>query len=103
MNTQESYQERYTRAKARVEELKAFYNHVIIYLIINSGLAALNYYSNEWSFPWFLFPLLGWGIGLLSHAAGVFRLNPFTGKDWENRKLQELMENEEDQTLINTK
>ncbi|PRP66307.1 2TM domain-containing protein [Nonlabens agnitus] len=101
MNTQETYQERYTRAKARVEELKSFYNHVIIYFIVNAGLAALNYYGDQWRFPWFLFPLLGWGIGLLSHAAGVYRLNPFTGKDWEDRKLRELMDQDQSQTLTN--
>lgn len=95
MQTQENYQERYTRAKARVEELKSFYNHLVIYLILNALFAALNYYTNQWAFPWFLFPLLGWGIGLGSHAVRTFRLNPFTGKDWEERKLREIMEREE--------
>ncbi|KQC33435.1 hypothetical protein AAU57_08980 [Nonlabens sp. YIK11] len=101
MNTTETYQERYSRAKARVFELKAFYNHVIIYVIINLGLAALNYYQNEWRFPWFLFPLLGWGIGLMSLAAKTYRFNPFINKDWEERKLRELMDGEESHTLRN--
>jgi len=97
MKTEETYQEKYTRAKARVDELKAFYNHVIIYVIINSLIAGFNYYADGWRFPWFLFPLLGWGIGLISHAAGTFRLNPLMGKDWEERKLREIMERDESQ------
>ena len=95
MNTTETYQERYSRAKARVEELKAFYNHAVIYVIINALLAGLNYYSDGWRFPWFLFPLLGWGIGLASHAIGTYRMNPFTGKEWEERKLRELMDQDD--------
>jgi hypothetical protein len=95
MNTTETYQEKYVRAKARVEELKAFYNHVLIYVIVNIALAGLNYYNNQWVFPWFLFPLLGWGIGLASHAVKTFRWNPLTSKDWEERKLREIMEKED--------
>jgi len=99
MNAQETYQERYNRARARVGELKSFYNHAIIFILVNAILAGLNYYSDGWRFPWFLFPLLGWGIGLASHAAGTFRVNPFTSKDWEERKLREIMD-KEDSTLL---
>ncbi|WP_194852383.1 2TM domain-containing protein [Nonlabens antarcticus] len=95
MKATETYQEKYARARARVDELKGFYNHLIIYIIINAGIAGLNYYSNQWQFTWFLFPLLGWGIGLASHAVRTFRWNPFTSKDWEERKLREIMEQEE--------
>jgi hypothetical protein len=99
MTTTETYQEKYTRAKARVEELKAFYNHLIIYVIVNLGIAGINYYGNQFRFPWFLFPLLGWGIGLASHAVGTFRWNPLTNKDWEERKLREIMQKEERNNL----
>lgn len=99
MKKEETYQERYTRAKERVEEIRAFYNHLFIYIIVNIGLASFNYYDNEWRFPWFLFPLGGWGIGLLGHALGTFSANPFTGKEWEKRKVQELMEKERSNSL----
>jgi hypothetical protein len=95
MNTTESYQERYQRAKERVEEIRAFYTHAFIYVLVNVGLAGLNYYQNEWRFMWFLFPLAGWGMGLVGHAIGTFGYNPFTGKDWEERKIKELMEKEQ--------
>ncbi|AZQ44141.1 2TM domain-containing protein [Nonlabens ponticola] len=93
--TTETYQEKYARAKARVNEIRYFYNHVAVYLLINAALAGLNYWENQFAFPWFLFPLLGWGIGLLSHAVGTFRLNPFVSKEWEERKLREIMEQQD--------
>ncbi len=39
---------------------------------------------------WFYWPMLGWGIGIATHAVGVFGI----GKDWEERKIQQLMEEE---------
>lgn len=99
MNTQETYQEKYHRAKTRVGELKAFYNHLVIYSIINILLVGVNYYNNGLSFPWFLFPLLGWGIGIASHAITTFSINPFTGKNWEERKIQEILEKEQSSQL----
>ena len=41
---------------------------------------------------WFYWPLLGWGIGLLAHAASVFMYENPWGKDWEDRKIKELMD-----------
>ncbi len=35
-----------------------------------------------------------WGIGLLSHALSVFGPNLFLGKDWEDKKIKQLMEKE---------
>jgi hypothetical protein len=96
METEETYQERFTRAKARVEDIRDFYSHLLIYIVVNIGIALLNYYQNEWETAWFLFTLGGWGIGLVSHALGTFGANPFTGKDWEERKIQELMKKEKD-------
>lgn len=92
MNQTENYKDRYKRAKARVEEIRAFYHHLIIYVFINACIAGFNYYMNEWSFAWFLFPLLGWGIGLVGHAIGTFQLNPFLNKEWEERKIKELVD-----------
>ncbi len=87
---------KYIRARERVEELKKFYGHVTSYVIVIGGLAALNYWTDGWRYMWFLWAALGWGIGLIAHAVGTFGLNPFFGKDWEKRKIQEYMEKQED-------
>jgi hypothetical protein len=77
-----------------VEEIKAFYSHLTVYILVNMGIAALNYYHDQWDVVWFIVPLVGWGIGLVGHAIGTFGSNPFTNKNWENRKIQEIMEKE---------
>ncbi|ALM19968.1 hypothetical protein JCM19294_684 [Nonlabens tegetincola] len=94
MKPQETYEERYKRAKERVGEIRGFYSHSVVYILVNIGIAGLNYYQNQWEFPWFLFTLGGWGIGLIAHAFAIFGTNPFTGKKWEERKIQEIMEKE---------
>lgn len=88
LNDRES---KYIRAKKRVEELKKFYQNLTSYIIIISGLAALNYYIDGWRYMWFLWAALGWGIGLFFHAIATFNLVPFFGKKWEERKIKEYM------------
>lgn len=80
------------QAKEQVALLKGFYTHLTIYLIFVLVFTILNYISTD--FPWAIFPIVGWGLGVLSHAAGTFDWNPFFGKDWEARKIKELLENE---------
>lgn len=83
---------KYFKAKERVEELKKFYGNLTSYVIIISLLAALNYWTNSWRYMWFLWAAFGWGIGLFFHALNTFNLNPFFGKDWERRKIKEFMD-----------
>lgn len=86
---------KYIKAKQRVEEEKAFYGNLIAYCIVVPGLSILNYWMDQWAFPWFLFSALGWGIGVFFHAVKVFKWNPIMGKDWENRKIKQFMDEED--------
>jgi hypothetical protein len=88
---------KYLRAKERVENLKKFYGNLMSYIIVISFLAILNYWTDEWRYMWFLWVAFGWGIGLVFHAIRVFNLNPFFGKDWEERKIKEIMREDEHQ------
>ncbi|MCH2488767.1 MAG: 2TM domain-containing protein [Flavobacteriales bacterium] len=89
---------KYLRAKEQVEQIKKFYTSLFFYVIFIAGLAGLNYYTNELRYPWFLWAAAGWGIGLIFQAAKAFKWNPFLGKNWEERKLKEFMEKDEDIT-----
>ncbi len=84
----------YYKAKDRVKEMKKFYTSLMSYVVFISLLGGLNYYINEWRHPWFLWAAFGWGIGLIFQAAKAFDWNPFFGKDWEERKMKELMDEE---------
>jgi hypothetical protein len=43
---------------------------------------------------WFIWPLMGWGVGVVIHALSAFGFGPGFGADWEARKIRELMEKE---------
>jgi signal transduction histidine kinase len=47
-----------------------FYVHLMWYLAVVAGLALINVMTT--SYPWFLWPTLGWGFGIFSHWMGVF-------------------------------
>ena len=91
MTTQANFinEKRYERAKKKVDDLKGFYIHFTIYLIMLPVFIYLNVQST--SYPWALFPIIGWGLGVTGHAMEVFGYNPFLGKDWEEKKIRELM------------
>jgi hypothetical protein len=81
----------YDRARRRVRELRAFHVHATVFVVVNAILHIVNLVTSRGEY-WALWPLFGWGIGLLAHAAGTFRWLPFSGRDWEERKIKELME-----------
>jgi len=81
----------YDKAKRKAREIKGFYINLICYLIVVPMLVFINLsFSPE--FQWFWFSAIGWGVGVLTHAMGAFGFYPFLGKNWEERKLKELME-----------
>jgi hypothetical protein len=86
--------DRYKKAQARVEEIKGFYIHVTIYVIVNLGLVLINVLSTPEKL-WFYWPLIGWGIGLVIHAVTVFGLQGFLGQEWEEKKIKQFMEKED--------
>lgn len=103
-----SEREKLGRAKKRVEQLKGFYWHLGIYLIVNlfisiSKMAHIlgtngwtNFEADFFDFglfaTWFF-----WGIGLAFHAIKVFSLNPVFGKDWEEKQIQKFIAQEKNE------
>ena len=87
-------EERYYEAKKRVEEIKGFYGNLISYIVVNIGLMVINLLTSP-KYLWFFWPMLGWGIGVLFHGLKVFNYMPFLGKDWEENKIKEFMDKEE--------
>lgn len=64
-----------------------FYRHLVIYSVTNLLLVIINL-NNDGSAIWFHYVLLGWGIGLISHAYRVFF------RDWENHLMERLVKKE---------
>jgi len=94
MKTQETYIEdkRYLRAKEKVEKIKGFYSNLASYLIVLPILAYVNFRTTD--FPWVIFPALGWGFGVMAHGMEAYGYIPFMGKNWEERKIKEFMNND---------
>jgi hypothetical protein len=83
----------YQRVRERVEELKGFYVHLTVYLIVNLGLVLIDFAAGAgW---WFFWPLVGWGVGLAIHAVVVFGVEGPWGRGWEERKIRQLMEQDQ--------
>jgi transcriptional regulator with XRE-family HTH domain len=68
-------------------KLRGFYSHALTYVVVMIGLVALNLLTTPHRI-WFIFPMLGWGIGLLSHAASAFAIFPWFGPEWERRQVE---------------
>jgi len=95
-------EDNYLRAKKKVKALKGFYWHLAIYIVINGFNTVNRVFVNmnhgdsyidallsiEMFFIW-----VPWGLGLLIHGLVVFDVFSFLlGKNWEQRKIKELME-----------
>jgi hypothetical protein len=78
-------------ARRRAAELQGFYIHLLVFFVINGGLFAINAITRgaggTW---WFYWPLMGWGIALLIHAATVY-VGVFS-EDWRDRKARQILE-----------
>ncbi len=88
----------YKKAQKRVKEIKGFYTHLAVYIVVNAaifilitrGSGIVEGLSNimNYSTPFF------WGIGLTAHWASVFGTNFIFNKNWEEKKIKELMQQE---------
>ena len=86
--------EKYEEAKRRVKELKGFYRNLVTYAAVNILLIIINLITSPGRL-WFYWVTIFWGIGILLHASKVFILKgKFLGKEWEEKKIKEIMEKE---------
>lgn len=58
------------RARKRVGMKMGFYIHLLVYVLVNTGLGVLSTLRGGEHWP--LVPLLGWGLGLAIHGIVVF-------------------------------
>lgn len=82
----------YEKAHKKVEDLKSFNIHAIIFLFVNMMLIIINVktykQSDGW---WFIYPLIGWGIGLVIQGLSLSPSGLF-GQKWEDKKIRQYIE-----------
>jgi hypothetical protein len=70
-----------------VRDIKGFYSHAIWYFFVNVILAVWNLVTTPDNL-WFLWSLIGWGLGLLAHGLSVFEVFNFFGAEWEKKQVE---------------
>lgn len=86
--------EKEKRARKRIEDIKGFYQNLITYCLFIPFIIFINY-KTYWDYKWFWFSVIIWGIGVVIHGFCVFVHKGTFGRDWEARKIEELMRKEE--------
>ena len=81
------------RAKKIAQRKMDFVRHAIIYAIVMAVLAIIN--NVTWGgYQWWLWPALGWGIGVVAHFLSAFL---YQGGNLEKRLIQKELEKMEDE------
>ena len=80
-------------ARQRVEAKKGFFIHLLMYVVINAFLVFIWWMTTGGNgYPWFLWVIGGWCIGVIANAIAVF-VGPKHGSEWEAREMDKEMEN----------
>ncbi len=82
----------YRRAHHRMRVVQAFYAHLMIYITINLALFFIDTFTGNGT--WFFWPVLFWGAFIALHASYTFHWVPVFTREWEQRKIREIMERE---------
>ncbi len=75
-------------ARMDVGALRRFYRHLLTFVLVNAGLAALNLATRP-DRLWFLWVLAGWTVWLAVHAIGMFARSRWFGQEWEERQVRQ--------------
>ena len=65
------------QAIKRLKKRRDFAGHVLIYVLVNAFLVVIWALSNVHGFFWPVFPIVGWGIGVVMNAWDVFHDEEF--------------------------
>jgi hypothetical protein len=72
------------------EARAGFKRHLLSYVIVNLFLVGIWYLSTGGNTKhfWPIWPMFGWGIGLLFHYLGVYQRNLFFSAEAEYKKMK---------------
>ena len=62
----------YEEAKKRVKAKQEFYKHLAVYAIVNTMLILIWAFAAGRGYPWFIWVLGGWGIGIIFNFLDAF-------------------------------
>ena len=57
-------------ARKRVQMKRGFFVHLLLYAVVNTMLFIIWNVTGK-GYPWFIWPLAGWGVGVFANALAV--------------------------------
>lgn len=95
---------KYLNAKKRVKQVKGFYIHTLVFVLVNAFIIMMKVINGQHvagepqiKISQFL-TIIIWGVGLVAHGLSVFLPNFILGKNWEEKKIRELMDKDKNQS-----
>jgi len=83
-------EERRFRARRIAEARYAFRWHLPLYVFVNTGLVLIWWFTGGLqTFPWPIFPLVFWGLGLGAHYVSAYRT---PGQDWIAKEMDKIIQ-----------
>ena len=76
-------------ARRRANAKLGWYMHALVFVLVNAVIFMMSRYAFG-DRPWSVYPLLGWGLGLVLHAVSVFVLG--SGSGFRERMVQRELE-----------
>ena len=70
-----------------VRAIKDFYSHLSSYVLTIAVLFIINYVTSP-GYIWAWWVVLGWGIGIVSHALTTFEIINLFGPEWEKKQIE---------------
>ena len=86
-------EETYQRARRRVEAKIGFYIHLAVYVGVNILLIIINLLTAP-QHLWFIWPLMGWGVGIFFHGMSTFFFTGRKFKELRDRMIEEEIKRE---------
>ena len=69
------------RAVKRLKKRRDFRGHLLIYTLVNAFLVVIWAVTSPGGFFWPIFPIVGWGIGVIMNAWDVYFAEDFSEED----------------------
>ncbi len=79
------------RAIKRLKKRRDFSAHLLVYVLVNAFIVSIWALTNPDGFFWPIFPLAGWGIGVVMNAWDVFHNDEFD-EEQIRREMDRLQE-----------
>ncbi|HEX9354105.1 MAG TPA: 2TM domain-containing protein [Streptosporangiaceae bacterium] len=77
------------RAVAQLKKQRDFRGHLLVYVLVNSFLVLIWAMTGRHGFFWPVFPIVGWGIGVIMNAWDVYGRREITEDDIQ-REMEHL-------------